>query len=262
MGHIPGPFPEGTLSTKHLFGARRVGLSGNVDLSDYVDMIRDQGQTSRCVGAANARTLHVAAQRQKFGGPNPTQMPYPSERGLYSLARAEESVTGDEELIDEGSVPGLLVTAVQRDIGVPLERDFPEDDANINERVPAEVIAAALSIKVKAIHLIDSDGLNRVDDAVQTLLEGFAFTMAIPVGPEYEGCNSETPVEACGAQVFGGHDVAILGVKTVNGRRFFKNAGSWGTRFGFNGWVWLAESVLTDPRARDFIVPTVVTDWS
>jgi hypothetical protein len=262
MGHLPGPFPEGTMSTKHLFGARRAGLSGDADLTDYVDQIRDQKQTSRCVGAANARTLHIVAQRQKFGAPNPPGMPYPSERGLYSLAREEEGVTGDEELLDHGSVPGLLVAAITQDIGVPLERDFPEDDALINERVPAEVLAAALSIKVKAVHLIDSDGAARVDDAVQMLLEGFPFTMAMPVGPDYENCSSETPVEAAGAQVFGGHDIAIVGVKTVNGRRFFKNAGSWGQQFGFGGYVWLAESCLTDPRASDFIVPTVITDWS
>jgi len=255
MGHRAGPLPASTGSTKQLFGARRSGLSGNADLSAYVESIRDQAQTSRCVGAACARVIHVCAQKIQYGAPN-FAVPYPSECGLYTLALEEERFA-DTPMQDQGSVPGLLVQAVTQDVGVPLERDYPEVDQYPNGLVPdmpAEVLAKAIAMKVTAVHTIDSDGLNRVDDAVQTLLEGFAFSMAIPVGSQYENCNSETPVGPAQGTIFGGHDVAILGVKTVNGRRLFLNAGSWGPTFGFGGWVWLDESVLSDPRASDFLV--------
>jgi len=262
MGHRPGPLPPIVETTKKLFGARRSGLSGNADLSAYVQNIRDQAQTQRCVGAANARVMHVCAQKLQFGAPN-FDVPYPSECGLYTLALEEERFA-DTPMSDQGSIPGLLVQAVTKDVGVPLERDYPEVDQYPNGVVPdmpAEVLAKALAMKVAAVHTIDSDGTNRVDDAVQTLLEGFAFSMAIPVGSQYENCNSETPVGPAQGTIFGGHDLAILGVKTVNGRRLFLNAGSWGPTFGFGGWVWLDESVLSDPRASDFLVWTAVPNF-
>jgi len=259
MGHLDGPFE--LPSTKRLFGARRGlgALMGNVDLRPFVDQIRNQGKTSRCVGAAASRILHIAAQRQR-GGPDFT-VPYPSERGQYSLAREEACVTGDEPLVDEGSYPGMLAQAVTRDVGIVLERDFPEDDDRINERVPAEVLAKSLSLKVQAAHAIDSDGTMRVDDAVQTLLDGFGFICGIPVGDQYENCDSETPVGPAQGTIYGRHCIAIVGVKTVAGRRLFLNAGSWGTDFGFGGFVWLDESVILDPRASDFTVFTVVPDF-
>ena len=260
MGHKPGTvLPASVGSTKKLFGARRSGLSGNVDFSNFVASIRDQAQTSRCVGAANARIINVRAQQLRGNGPDPT-VPYPSERGLYSLAREEDRPTAQTPLVDQGSNVGFLLQAVLRDVGVPLERDFPEDDANINQEVPADVLAKAISTKVQSAHTIDSEGTARADDAVQSLLEGFCFSMAIPVGDGYESANSQSPVvaPAAGATLYGYHDVAIVGVKTVNGRRLFLNPGSWGSSFGFNGYVWLDESVLEDPRASDFVVMQVV----
>lgn len=257
MGHRPGPMPSGVESTKRLFGAVRPGVTGEADLSAYVFSIRDQAQTQRCVGAANARIINVTAQRIQYGAPNPSVL-YPSERGLYSLAREEEGGPG-VPLVDQGSVPGFLVQAVSKDVGVPLERDFPEDDSQINQKVPPDVLAKALSCKVTAVHTIDSAGDQRVADACQTLLEGFPFSMAIPVGDGYENADSDVPVTAPTGKIYGGHDVAILGFKKLaNGRTIFRNAGSWGPTFGVGGWVWLDESVLTDPRASDFIVMTAV----
>jgi hypothetical protein len=261
MGHVPRAWKPGTALLRALLGARRPGMPGSASWSDYVDFIRDQKQTERCVGAAHARTLHIRAQIQKFAAPNPSAVPYPSERGIYSLAR-EEVREGDEALVDEGSSPSAADEALSKDIGVPLERDFPEDDANINEVVPADVLANALAIKMTGYHLIDSSGSARVDDVCQTLVSYGPFNCAIPVGPEYEGCDSDTPVMPA-STVYGGHDIVITEFKIVNGRRLFHNPGSWDpNQFGNDGWAWLDESVLSDPRASDFSVPTLVTDFS
>ena len=122
LGHRPGPLPEGTLSTRHLFGARRFGLAGNVDLSAYVNRIRNQTTLQACVGMTFARIVHVQGQRQKFGAPNPGAIAYPSELGIYALAREEELVQADDQLQDGGSVPGLALQALRQNVGVPLER--------------------------------------------------------------------------------------------------------------------------------------------
>jgi hypothetical protein len=259
MGHRPGPMPAAVQSTRQLFGAVRPGaaVSGQADLSGFVFSIRDQAQTSRCVGAANARIINIGAQQMQYKAPNAT-VPYPSERGLYSLAREEESPPG-VALVDQGSIPAMLVQAVSKDIGIPLEKDFPEDDAQINQRVPPDVLAKALSCKVSAVHTIDSAAEQRVADCCQALLEGFAFSMAIAVGANYEGCNSDAPVVAETGSIYGGHDVAIVGFRKLsNGRTIFRNPGSWGTTFGVGGWVWLDESVITDPRTSNLIVITAV----
>jgi hypothetical protein len=261
MGHIPRPWKPGTPTLRTLLGARRFGMAGSADWSAYVDQIRNQMSTERCVGAAHARTIHIRAQFQKFGAANPSGVPYPSERGIYSLAREEVRESPDEALVDQGSSPSAADEALSKDIGVPLERDFPEDDSQINQVVPVDVLANALSIKMTGYYLIDSDGSQRVDDACQALISYSPFNCAIPVGPEYEGCNSEAPVMPA-TSVYGGHDIAIVGFRIVGGKRQFLNPGSWGGGWGFGGYAWLDESVISDPRASDFSVPTLLNDYA
>lgn len=238
-----------------------MGMAGSASWSDYVDQIRNQNQTQRCVGAAHARTIHIRAQIQKYGTPNPTGIPYPSEIGCYSLARELVLTSADEVLVDEGSSPSACDEALSTVVGVPLERDFPDDDANINERVPVDVLAKAMAIKMTGYYLIDSDGSSRVDDACQALIEHGPFNMAIAVGPEYDDCDSDAPVMMA-SKVFGYHDIAITEFRIVNGRRQFKNPGSWGTGWAAGGWAWLDEGVLSDPRSSDFSVPTLLNDFS
>lgn len=262
LGHRPGPYPPGTRSTKQLFGAARPGGPGSADLSGYVDQIRDQAQTQRCVGAGRARVLHIQAQVQKFSAPNPSGVPYPSEQGIYSLGREEEAADGQQPLTDTGSIPALADQALCRDIGVPLERDFNPADSDIDQRVPVDVLARALAIKMTGYFVIDSDPTHRVDDVCQALTNRHALTICIQVGDEYESCHSEQPVVAAQGRTYGGHCIALVGWRVVNGRRQFLNPGSWGYGWGFGGWAWLDESVISDPRTTDLVVPTAVVDWT
>ncbi len=269
MGHRFGPLPDTVQSYKLRFGAARPGGGTGADFSPYVDAIRDQGQIGKCVGMAQARNVHVAAQKQQFGRPNPAAVPYPSEDAIYALAR-EEELTGPDDLIDDsGSIPGLALQALQGDIGVPLERDWVAvvgqvgDPANVTHKCPAEVLARALSMKVQACYEVDaSPGAARRDALVQVFDAGHVMSMAFPVGDEYESCNSETPVGPVAGTIYGGHDVSLLGYKVVNGRVLFLSPGSWGTGFGFNGWVWFDEATITDPRAGDFVVMMVMPNFS
>src|SRR5882672_1472080 len=264
MGHKVGPLPPNVFSTRHLFGATRVRLAQAADLSGYVDRIRDQGQTSKCVGMSLARICHVQAQVQKYGRPNPGPMPYPSEEGIYALAREEE---GTGVLFDEGSVPGLALRALTNDIGVPLERDWPADDGKINTPLPVDVIARAIAMKVTGAYQIDSEGQQRSDDCASALLANHAISMAIAVGDAYESCSSETPVVAIPAngKSYGGHDITLVGFRTVAGRRQWLNAGSWGVSFGFGGYVWLDDCLITARGkcgSSDFLVVTIAPDFS
>lgn len=257
MGHKDSPLD--LPSTKQLFGARRMNLQGNADFSKYVDRVRDQGQLSCCVGMAFARVLHVRGQMERFKAPNPLGVAYPSELGIYALAREEEA---DGPLVDEGSSPSLALQALQQDVGVPLERDWPFKPEEVNELLPADVIAKAMALKVTEAYAVDSEGENRVDDCMQALLEGYPFEMAIQVGNNYENCTSQKPVMPETGTIYGGHSISIVGCKTVNGRRLFLNVGSWGPKFGFGGYAWLDESVIVDPRTSNIIVVQVVPDPS
>jgi hypothetical protein len=261
MGHKDGPMPVGTLSTKHLFGAA-ARLAASADLSACVDQVRDQGQTSQCVGMALARILHIQAQVQKFGSPNPGAMPYPSSQGIYDLARQEDD---QDPLVDEGSVPGSALTALQADVGVPLDRDWPIDPSKINQAMPTDLLARALVMKVSGAYTIESDGASRSDDCAQALINNHAISIAIQVGDSYENCNSATDIVTAvpqGGAVYGGHDISIVGFRTVNGRRQWLNVGSWGTGWGFGGYAWLDDGVITAPTTSALIVTTVVPDFS
>jgi hypothetical protein len=269
MGHVFGPLPPSVRSFRHHFGAARPGGGTGADFSSYVDHIRDQGQIGKCVGMAQARDVHVAAQKQLYSQPNPSAVPYPSEDGIYALAREEELTGPDDPISDTGSVPGLALQALQGDIGVPLERDWVAnvgsvgDPANVGVKCPAEVLAAALTVKVSECYEVDTDpGAGRRDALVQVFDAGHVMSMAFPVGDEYESCNSEAPVMPVAGTIYGGHDVSLLGYKVVSGRVLFLSCGSWGTSFGFGGWTWFDESVITDPRTGDFVVMMVMPNFS
>lgn len=261
MGHKALALPSVILPARAKFGANRIRLASNADLSAYVDYIRDQNPTEQCVGMGLARNVHVAAQFAKFGCANPGAMPYPSSQGIYDLAREEE---GTGPLVDEGSSPGLALQALLQDVGVPLERDWPIDPAKINTFLPVDVLAKSIAMKVTAAYAIDSQSTQRSDDCAQALLANHAFTIAIQVGDAYESCSSETPVTAIPANVqsFGGHDIPIVGFKTVNGRRQWLSPGSWGTGWGFGGWAWLDDSVITTASSADFLCVEVAPDFS
>jgi hypothetical protein len=259
MGHLDGPLPAAVRSFKHHFGAIRPGGGAGADWSAFVAAIRDQKTIGCCVGMAQARNIHIAAQKQEFGAPNPGAVPYASEIGIYDLAREEELISASDQLVDEGSVPGLALQALQGDVGVPLDRDWPFDVSKVNVKLPAEVLANALSYKVADCYEIDTDpGPARADALVQVLDAGHVSSMAFPVGDEYENCSSDAPVMPAAGTIYGGHDVSLVGYRIVGGRRQFKSPGSWGVGFGFGGWVWFDESVITDPRASDFIVMMVM----
>jgi hypothetical protein len=252
-------------SFKQHFGAARQGGGNGADFSAFVDRIRNQTSLSCCVGMGQARIIHVEAQLQIFGGPNPSAVPYPAELGIYGGAREEEFVDGTQTLTDDGSNPALALQFLQSDVGVPLERDWPFDESKVNEKLPAEVLANALSYKVQNCYEIDSDPSYRPDNLVQIFDSGHLSSMAFPVGDEYENCNSEAPVMPVKGQIYGGHDVPLVGYRQVpvNGtmRRQFKSTGSWGTSFGFGGYNWFDESTIADSRASDFIVIMVAPSF-
>jgi hypothetical protein len=261
MGHVPRPYSTAALTIRHLLGAGRMGADAPIDWSEYVDHVRDQGQIQKCVGMAKARCLHILAQKLKFGRPNPGAVPYPSEDGIYKLAREASGDLANGGLQDVGSSPSAADEALSTDVGVPLERDAPPNDQTINQPLDVEVLARAIAIKMTGFYLITSDGSSRVDDACQALSQHGPFAMAIPVGDEYESCNSQAPVFAPQGKVYGGHAISIVGWRAVGSRRQFLNVGSWNTGWGFGGYAWLDESVLSDPRASDFSIPTLVTNW-
>jgi hypothetical protein len=263
MGHIAKAYPSIALTIRHLLGAIGAQPLMPVSWSDYVGPILDQLQTQRCVGFARARVYHILAQRQRFGRANPGGVPYPSGTGIYTLAREQG---GMNPLVDIGSSPADADEACAGEVGVPLERDWSSTDSSkVNAPIPVEVLARAMQIKLSAYYRIDSSGSQRVTDACQTLTQHGPFTMAIPVGPEYEECASDAPVMACSLdKPYGMHDIPLTEWRydpNGTGRRQFKSPGSWGTYFGFGGWAWLDESVLADPRAIDFTAPTVITNW-
>jgi hypothetical protein len=243
LGHIDGPMPEGTPTTRQLFGARTSGQTTESDLSGYVDRVRNQSPLQSCVGMSFARDIHVRAQIMKFGQPNPGAIPYPSELGIYTLGREEMG----GPLQDGGSVPALVRLALEQDIGVPLERDWPFDPDKVNVPLPVDVLARALAYKFTGLFQIVSVGQGRVDDIVQALAENHPVEIAIPVGPEYEGAGA-APV-APASQVYGSHSISILGAKRANGRWLFLNCGSWGPGWALNGYAWLDQDVITDRRA-------------
>jgi hypothetical protein len=239
MGHVPGGFPDDTPSTKQLFGARPLAMPYSaMELLPFVDYIRDQKQTSSCVGQALARIIHIRAQMQLFLLGLLTNALFPAALALYALAR-QMVLGGDHSLPDDGSYPGKALLAASRYGLVPEER-YPFNERVVTQAVPLDVLEGGQAALFQGFYRIDSEGSALVEDCKQALAKGYPFMMALQVDDVFDQCNSDTPLGPPTGKIHGGHMVAIIGYSGNN----FLMVNSWGTTWGFNGFAWLTAEAI------------------
>ncbi len=211
------------------------------DLSSYVGRVRDQGDTSSCVGQALAAAVEVTSLACDG---EPLNV---SAQWLYTIAREAE---GKPTIADDGSFPRLaMATANAR--GILPERTYPFDPATITVRPSPSLSVAAYDLRGLRFFRIDAYGPERLEALDDALRRGCAVLFGGPVSAAYQR-NEGDVVGSMGTSV-GGHMQAL-----VRGGDKPLVLNSWGVLWGDRGHAHWTPDLLAHYPATDIYAVTQV----
>lgn len=211
------------------------------DLTAYVGRVRDQGDTSSCVGQALAAVVEVTSLAQD-GEPL-----HVSAQWLYTIAREAE---GKPTIADDGSFPRLaMATANAR--GILPERAYPFDPSTITKRPAPNASVAAYDLRGLRFFRIDASGPERLDALDDALRRGCCVLFGGPVSAQYQR-NEGDLVTSMGTSV-GGHMQAL-----VRGGHEPLVLNSWGVLWGDRGYAHWSTDLLAQYPATDIYAVTQV----
>lgn len=229
--------------------AMKVGgaeLPVSVSLRQYVDRVRDQKQSSSCVGQSVARAIHI--RTQMLG----SKHPFPSALAIYTGARSRELPLrgpGDASrlgLTDDGCRPRFAMEAVtdaELSCLVP-EDEWPLDMSLVNERLPLDIFQTGNSLFVRW-HRIGGSGRARTRLVKESLAAGYPVVFGMQLDAFYE--NFDGGVYEPIAESIGNHMQCI---DSYN-RELFGVVNSWGDRWNRGGYVNIHADVLGSERCFD-----------
>lgn len=234
-GHIPDP--HGLIMTPH---DRLPGLVAAIphawDFSKKAPPIRNQLQTSSCVGQAMARAISTFFR--VIGEPLDDE---PSEQGIYTNARAIDrprQVDGSfAPLTDDGAMP-IQGARCCTEFGVPMAKAWPFDSKTINEEPSAVQEAGASIVKLDGYYRIYRQPANPkafVEAICQAIASNYPVCGAIQADQAFEDYDGHRTLGAAGASL-GGHYLCFNQYDTMSGgQRILFGDNSWGTAWGARG---------------------------
>jgi len=241
-GHLkgaPNPYARSVnrLLMGTMIGAGEAPLPDSVDWSFKVASVNDQGQTSTCVWQFISKAIELrAAVLGDVVRP-------PSVLAGYTRTRQRMRM-GPGPLTDEGCVVSVAVS-VLHDCGVVAEPAWPFSEANVNVEPPWDVVQAEAEHKVPGAYSVDAPCSGRATQLRIALAAGYVPGIAIQVNQafeDYAGQDIILPGPKSTDVILGGHMLTVVGYEPGA----FKILNSWGTSWGRSGYVWLAESFITD----------------
>lgn len=216
-----------------LIGAPRNLPSEAMEIAGHLAPYRDQKESSSCVGHAVCR---VADARLRVQGKNP---PYGSPLAAYTVGRILGRARPSEKLTDEGSYPRLVMQGI-REYGVPSEATWPLDMKNVNTDVPPDVLQRASAWKIADYYRVYAEGDSRGDAVCAALAQKYPLLACASVDDVFMDHKGPSVLEPPNPKtIVGGHALAIVGYRTVDGQRQFLIANSW-SDWGMTGslaWV-------------------------
>lgn len=247
-GHIKDAPDERDYKARVMLGAPR-NLPPEASLEQHLRGIRDQGQTSSCVGHAIGTAADTRLRKLGF-----MNTPDPSRVAIYTFARAMGRSSGSKKLVDDGSQPRLAMKGI-REWGTPSEKDWPIDQATINDELPWDVMQKASAFRISQWHRIDSLGHGRVEDICNAIAQGYPVVFGVDVDDNFMNYSGKGAVAAPDpSNSYGGHMMCLVGYTTENSERIFRGVNSWGTGWGDGGLYWAHEGFIKDVTAGDFYV--------
>ena len=201
----------------------------DVSLVQYIDSVRNQRQSSKCVGESLAAALHIAGKAKGL---------HASPRGIWTGARVRERIRSDTQLINEGcaftdAIDGCIVMGVYPEDELDDDADATNDESALDElekcvQLPRETFAsiaggdAALGTRAALAKGWPVSFATMVDQSFEDY-DGTAGAWNGPTGPS-----------------LGGHAMVVVGAYSSGQFLALNSWGSWGRE----GYLVMTESAL------------------
>lgn len=220
----------------------------------YLIAALDQGGSSGCVGFAIAAAIMIRLRMLNL------YVAAVSEWAIYAWARMMGKTSKDDPILDDGCMPRSAMEALRLH-GVPLESDWPFDEATVNTELPWDVQQKASAARITKWARLDSDGIGLIHDIMHALVQGFPVVFGTFVDTAFMNVASADSLQSAAVvrtmnlrdSRGGGHMMCIVGYRTnSDGQIEFLVLNSWGLTFGYRGLVWIHQDVMLDPESGDF----------
>jgi hypothetical protein len=206
----------------------------SVDMSPFVDRVRDQLGTGSCVGQAIARAAHIRAALLS------RPIPFPSALAIYANARSYP-------LIDEGCRPRDAMRGIQ-DYGLVSEDVWPFEESRVDITLPWDVVQSGSGAKLEGYYRLWTQGEALAMSVRVALSNGYPVIFGQDVDDDFYNYTGGI-LGAFRGPSQGGHMTTLIGYDETS----FLAVNSWGDQWGMGGFYRVSAERLTDPNvSSDF----------
>jgi hypothetical protein len=235
------------------YGASRASLpSSCYDLMHFC-RIRDQQQSSACVGFAVTGAVYCRLRSLGYDcGPF-------SPLTTYAVGRQLEGIYKNKPLPDEGSHPFLVMSGARR-FGLAPESAWPFDSTyleRVTKEVPLDVFLKASQFRLSSFARIDATGQARVEACKHAIASGHPIPLGMEVGREFENYGPGKDPVGIEGDSLGGHMTFLCGYEDDG--EVFIGCNSWGSSWGDKGFYRIHKSKLMDSTTSD-LYDLIITD--
>ena len=235
------------------YGSYRLSLpSSHYDLMRYCH-VRDQGDTSACVGFAVTGAAYARLRSLGYDcGPF-------SPLTAYSIGRQLEGIYKGKLLPDDGSYPFLVMDGLRK-FGFAREEAWPFDRdvaSRVRQEVPFDVFQQASQFRLSSFARIDVRGEGRTEACKRAIYAGHPVPLGMQVGRTFQDYSVGKDPVGIEMGDTGGHMTFLCGYEDDG--EVFIGCNSWGTSWGDNGFYRITRAKLEDPSTTD-LYDFIVTD--
>lgn len=202
-----------------------VAAPPEVDYSDQMSPVRDQGPEGTCVSFAAVAGIKEYQEKKEHG-----RLIELSPRYVYHLCKQMDGIPQEE-----GTFPRVAMKVLAQK-GVCLEKCWPYRSYQ-NDRPCPEADEQAQPYRIRTYaRLTDLDEMER------SLSLNGPFLAGVEVFSVWFRSNGRIPLPSPGETSLGGHAICIMGYS--RSEKFFKFKNSWGSDWGDGGYGYLPYEYL------------------